>query len=110
MREVHSGRAPGLWDYRWIYTYWSNNWLTVVPNKNLSLNIGFDADASHTRHEPAWSPSVLENLEWPISSVKRVIQDIRADSWSSKHIHNAYWLTIIKTRIKSRLLKWIGSR
>jgi hypothetical protein len=58
-RDVEEGRAPGLWDYHWIYTYWTKRWLTVIPNVNLSLNIGFDSLATHTKIRPDWVPSSL---------------------------------------------------
>lgn len=104
MREVESGRAPGLWDYKWIYTFWTNGWLSVVPNRNLSLNIGFDAEASHTLVAPTWAPKSLETLEDYDLILPKVEQDLKADKWSSKYVHNAFWWTILKTRIKSNLL------
>ena len=39
------------WDQQWIYTLYSNNGLSVIPNKNLISNIGFGADASADYHE-----------------------------------------------------------
>ena len=47
MELVRSGIAPGLWDYLWLYTYWKNDWLSIVPNQNLVTNIGFDEEAGH---------------------------------------------------------------
>ena len=34
------------WDQQWIYALYTNNALSVVPNKNLIANIGFGSDAS----------------------------------------------------------------
>ena len=106
MREVRSGRAPGLWDYRWIYTYWEKRWLTVVPNKNLALNIGFDIDATHTKQEPVRIAKQIEILDLSDELVCVVRQDIRADSWSARFVHNTYWLTIVKTKIKFFFSNW----
>jgi len=36
------------WDYQWVWTVWSNNGLSVIPNTNLVKNIGFGDDATHT--------------------------------------------------------------
>lgn len=105
--EVKSGRAPGLWDYRWIYTYWRKEWLTIIPNRNLALNIGFDLSATHTRVAPEWAPKVVEVIDDLVTETLDVTQDIKADKWSSKHIHNSYWVTILKTVIKKKTRSWI---
>lgn len=31
------------WDYQWLYATWKHNGLTIIPNKNLVTNIGFEA-------------------------------------------------------------------
>lgn len=36
------------WDGKWLYTLFVNNGLSIVPNKNLISNIGFDESATHT--------------------------------------------------------------
>jgi hypothetical protein len=110
MEEVRTGRSPGLWDYRWIYTYWSNNWMTVVPNHNLATNIGFGETATHTRIEPKWIPKEVEAS--PILTLNtevEVTQDKKADRWSAKFIHNSSSWLMLKTILKSFLLR-LGKR
>ena len=36
------------WDYQWLFTIWSNDAFSVIPNKNLVSNIGYGIDAEHT--------------------------------------------------------------
>ncbi|MCG8698038.1 MAG: nucleotide-diphospho-sugar transferase [Bacteroidales bacterium] len=36
------------WDYQFIYSIWAARGKSIVPNKNLSTNIGFGPDATHT--------------------------------------------------------------
>ncbi len=36
------------WDYQWTYAIWKNNGLSIIPNKNLVSNIGFDSNGTHT--------------------------------------------------------------
>ncbi len=36
------------WDYQWAYSIWKNNGVSIIPNKNLTTNIGFGGDATHT--------------------------------------------------------------
>jgi hypothetical protein len=40
------------WDFPWAYAVWANNGLSILPEKNLVTNIGFGADATHTK-DPA---------------------------------------------------------
>lgn len=37
------------WDYGWAFSVWRNQGLAVYPEVNLVRNIGFGADASHTK-------------------------------------------------------------
>lgn len=108
MREVHSGRAPGLWDYRWIYTYWAKKWLTVVPNTNMAINIGFDDEATHTKRKPFWAPVEIERLPEIIIPLDSITQDLKADKWSAKFVHNTFWPTLLKTKIKQLILRWVS--
>ncbi|MDB9756004.1 nucleotide-diphospho-sugar transferase, partial [Winogradskyella sp.] len=36
------------WDYIWSLTCLFNNGLTIIPKKNLVINIGFDSHGTHT--------------------------------------------------------------
>lgn len=36
------------WDYQYIFAIWANKGKSVVPNANLSTNIGFGPEATHT--------------------------------------------------------------
>jgi hypothetical protein len=44
-----SSRDLGCWDYQWTLACWLQGGLGIVPQVNLVTNIGFDADATHTR-------------------------------------------------------------
>ena len=41
-----------IWDFIWQYTLFIQNGLSIVPSKNLILNIGFDGQATHTLKTP----------------------------------------------------------
>lgn len=36
------------WDYQWTFAKIKNNYLSVIPNKNLITNVGFNKKAKHT--------------------------------------------------------------
>ena len=40
--------TSSAWDYRWLYSIWMHDGVSVSPNRNLVANIGFDALATHT--------------------------------------------------------------
>ena len=52
-----------IWDFIWQYTMFIQNGLSIVPSKNLILNIGFDGRATHTSIAPHWYDQIkLETL------------------------------------------------
>ncbi len=46
--NIYYNNSPNTWDYQWSLSAFLNSGLTIVPNKNLIHNIGFDEDATHT--------------------------------------------------------------
>ena len=46
--EMYHGVGPDAWDYQWVYTCWTQNWLSIIPNRNLIQNIGVGEGATHT--------------------------------------------------------------
>lgn len=55
-------KSIDTWDYQWTFTMWYNNWLTILPNKNLISNIGFGKDATHTTAENQFANMKTEIL------------------------------------------------
>lgn len=45
--RVKQGRID-TWDYQWVYAAWMNDMLAVIPSRNLTENLGFGLDATHT--------------------------------------------------------------
>ena len=37
------------WDHQWSFTCLKENWLTIIPRRNLVTNIGFSIQATHTK-------------------------------------------------------------
>ena len=49
MFDLHCmNNDPWAWSYQWLYALYSNNLLSIVPNKNLVSNIGIGPDATNT--------------------------------------------------------------
>ncbi|MBD2579002.1 glycosyltransferase family 2 protein [Oscillatoria sp. FACHB-1406] len=74
------------WDYSWLYTGWSQNRLSIIPNVNLVSNIGFRADATHLKNgnSPlANIPAVeLENIKHPPC----VVRHKEADNYTFDYV------------------------
>lgn len=41
-------KGNDIWDYQWMFTVYNRNGLSINPTANLTKNIGFCADATHT--------------------------------------------------------------
>ncbi|MBN2485920.1 MAG: nucleotide-diphospho-sugar transferase [Bacteroidales bacterium] len=53
-RQVKSGYyGNSSWDYQFIFSIWAARAKSIVPNSNLSSNIGFGPDATHTTNPNA---------------------------------------------------------
>jgi FkbM family methyltransferase len=50
LQKTYNGEID-TWDYQWMYAIWKAKAFSIVPNKNLVTNIGFGADATHTKEE-----------------------------------------------------------
>ena len=88
--KVFSSVAEGntdSWAYRWLYSNWKNNRLTLIPNENLALNVGFDAQATHTRDSviPWWLPTEINYTFRASLFPNSITRDFLADNWMEKN-------------------------
>jgi len=49
--RIRSGDLGTVWSYPFFYHCWVNQLLTAIPGRTLTVNLGFDADATHTVDE-----------------------------------------------------------
>lgn len=72
------------WDYQWSLAQMSHGGLTATSNVNLTDNLGFSEDATHTAHQPSFiRPS--EAMEFPLKHPE-VRRDLTADRWVRSQI------------------------
>lgn len=86
---------PDSWAYVWLFSYWSQSGLSILPNHNLVSNIGFREDGTHTTSQD----SKLSNLPtvdiWEIKHPPFVVRHKEADLYTfdnifgGKHLKNA---------------------
>ena len=94
MKIFQDASNVDTWDYQWTLTCWLQGGVAIAPHLNLVSNIGFDADATHTRSADTNSedcpqmsiPTVA--MDFPLQhpplmmrdlQVERFIQDICFD-------------------------------
>ena len=97
---MHQGTGPNTWDYQWVYTCWTRNWLSIIPRLNLIQNIGFGADATHTS-------GVDPGLTLPAQSIGFPLQHPPAVTASSAHaiqMQERFYTPGILSRIRRKLL------
>lgn len=71
---------PDSWAYRWMFTCFINNGLSIIPNKNLVENIGFDDNATNTSFNLI--DTSIQNGLLPINHPKSIRMDVEADKYT----------------------------
>ena len=87
------------WDYRWLYSNWKRQRLTIVPNSNLVINVGFGEGATHTHDSnlPWWLPREIENSFKLNAAPSSILRDERADRWTEEN----HYRTKVDQQLKS---------
>lgn len=78
------------WDYQWVWTVWSNNGMSAIPNVNLVSNIGFGEDATHTKDfSHIFASKKTDNVEKIVHPVN-MLPDSAADDYTFR---NKIWIS-----------------
>ena len=68
------------WAYRWTFSCWINDGLSILPNINLVSNIGFGSEATHTFDgESPIANLPLAEMSFPLQHPEFMIRDAVAD-------------------------------
>jgi hypothetical protein len=62
-----SGQQVDTWDYQWLITCWANQGLALQPTANLVDNLGFGADATHTKGTALPPMAPASRMSFPLS-------------------------------------------
>lgn len=99
--KVYNGMID-TWDYQWQLACLSQGAFTIVPNKNLISNIGFNADSTHTfNSNSSVSNLKTEVMDFPLVHPSFVIRDAKADA---KYLERAY-NSRLSRKVWKKLLK-----
>jgi hypothetical protein len=103
--RMHDGSGPNTWDYQWIYTSWSHNWLNLLPAKNLVQNIGFGEDATHTTKPDPVTAIRADSMAIPLSHPPRIT------SWQARtmKLQKSFYVHSLFRRIKRKISRTLMS-
>lgn len=82
-RGIFDGAARGefnAWDYQWTFCCWNAGMLSILPGRSLVRNIGFGADATHTRDANALPEPTVGPMDFPLRHPVSVAADTVADA------------------------------
>lgn len=75
-----AGSVLDYWDHQWSFTCWSQHGLSISPNVNLIQNVGFGADATHTRRLTDHRAQLkARTMTLPLHQPSFMARDARAD-------------------------------
>lgn len=103
--SVYHGKID-TWDFRWTYTAWRRDWLSIHPGTNLVENIGFGAEATHTKKaEPILMPEV-KGIEFPLATPE-FVQNLPADDLTERRLYSGDWTRRLRRRA-SKTVRGLG--
>lgn len=104
----HFAQAKNIdtWDFQWMFTILKNNGYSVTPNYNLTRNIGFGPNATHTKTENTKISSFKLETISDIKHHSRVEVNVMADNYT---FDNYYCSTsdVVYETLGTRIIKKI---
>lgn len=83
---VHSGKVD-TWDNQWTFAMWLAQGLAILPAVNLISNIGFGANATHTRKaNSAVANQPTEAMEFPLKHPVQITRNRAADDQAYRNM------------------------
>lgn len=100
--RVYQGEI-NTWDYQLQFALWKYNGLSIVPAKNLVVNIGLDSsNATHTKGPGGlYTKMKKESIDFPLIHPNEIARNVEADELESKLFHKLG----LKTKLKIQLSK-----
>lgn len=78
LQNALSGKV-NAWGYQWFFARLVSSYLSVVPCRNLIVNLGFGEDSTHTSSAPKFEQPQLQETAIPPTSPPCVLRDRRRD-------------------------------
>ena len=117
--DSYARNRDGLntWDFPWLFACWRHDLLSIVPRKNLVSNIGFGADAAHTKSRTLAARLPTNPIEFPLQHPKEKIVNAAADRYVQEKFFEGitrwqrlYWMLRLPLPIwlVRRVMRWLG--
>ncbi|CAN5385076.1 hemolytic protein HlpA [soil metagenome] len=75
------------WDWQWIYYQLNNQKLSIIPNRNLVTNIGFNSEGTHTKDPSNPLANIpLAAMSFPLTHTKLKKPDIGYEEYFVKWV------------------------
>lgn len=72
--------SKDYWDYQWLFTLWARGGLSILPDTNLISNIGYRADATHTKPDSNGLANLpISSMAFPLKHPVVVARDKKVD-------------------------------
>ncbi len=87
LNKVRTGRINS-WAYRWMFSCWINNGLSIIPKNNMISNIGVGDDATHTKDAKKYLGMRASGIEFPLVLHKNIKCNYKADQYIEDTIYS----------------------
>jgi hypothetical protein len=75
------------WAYRWTYSSFLCNGLTITPKLDLVAHIGYGEQATHTKRRDRIAGMKTAKMNFPLIHPKKIIRNARADTIVERNIY-----------------------
>ncbi|MGB5896286.1 MAG: hypothetical protein WBG58_19075 [Ignavibacteriaceae bacterium] len=102
-QEVYEDKINS-WAYRWLYSMFREDGLSIVPSNNLVTNIGFGTEATNAKSNSHHTADIIaEEIEFPLMHPPKTERDLEADMFATKILHRFRGKDLIIRTIKKLL-------
>lgn len=98
--KIRNENPPSVWGYRWMYSIWKENGVSIIPNVPLVQNIGFDERAVHTKSPDNPFGKIKAGSISKIEHPKVIVPHLEADAYTTAVRHQPPLLTRAKLKMK----------
>jgi hypothetical protein len=90
------------WDLQWLFTMWNLGALAILPAHNLTQNIGFGQEGTHTLYDtPKYvKESLTCELSFPLNHPPEIRRAVEADSIITSRVVGINWSNAIKNHVR----------
>lgn len=95
-------KGNDIWDYQWMFAIYKNNGVAINPTVNLTKNIGFNNNATHTTN----TDSIFTRVELASSSVIKHPEEMQI-STDKDLLYYKYYLDFdLQEELRKTKLSW----